>query len=138
MSVDEHFSYFKKACCLCYTIQYASFQFYSYPKRLVAKNAQYGQFITNGLKASETVNAQAPKAGMLTFTGNNENKLVIHWETKVREKSLIRVMGLSKTGPTIIGFCLPKLKGRDISEIAIDTYLDLKPAVSIEHYDKHQ
>ena len=84
------------------------------------------------MQASETVNAQAPKAGMLTFTGNTENKLVIHWETKVREKSLIRVMGLKQTGPTIIGFCLPKLKARDISDITIDTYLDLKPAVSTE------
>ena len=111
-------------------------QFYSYPKRLVPANAVYGQFITNGLNADQKVNEQDPKAGMLTFTGNTNNKLAIHWSHKIKEMFLVRVMGLNKIGkPVIIGFCLPKLKdGKDWRTIYKNygSYLDLKPAVSFQ------
>ena len=97
-------------------------------------NAVYGQFITNGQSADQKVNEQDPKAGMLTFTGNTNNQLAIHWSHKIKEMFLVRVMGLNKIDkPVIIGFCLPELKAdRDWVTIYKNygSYLDLKPAVS--------
>ena len=71
----------------------------------------------------------------MTFTGNTNNRLAIHWTDRTRETFLVRVLGLSKlkTKSQIIGFCLPELKKHakfNWNKIEMNVYLDLKPAVS--------